>query len=1488
MRSSLPINSKDSEVLNKTHAAQHTKTISLDGSCKPTRDSKITQDKGNTRDDQQKNEAENDFSPQETSIGRERYYTFAINETTRPQKRNKTGKRKRKSTFSETERYRLVRTYLRVLDSNGIIQVVKVALDTQSNVSYAKAYLGIPREWRPHENKYVKGLGGYSKDKVALRTRIIKEGKVIFLDTRSPPLNMFNDPNGPEILLCAQHCVLLKIDMNKALTQLKHVKTPYLRKPKRSRKKRVEQVCLIAEKMMSKYLLKTGGSDREPKQCSIEDVMIANDFTPEQTKQVKAICQKYRDVFTSSPADDIPPPLKDANPHVFKMREGVKPIYCKRPNWGPAQRKYLVQWTRKAIEQKLMEPAPDSEWASRPVLVGKYRGDTSKSDVPDGIRTCVDFTAVNEYIVRQPPQYTDPFEEIRRASGHLYYFEADGQKQFNSILLDPGSRDITTTWTPLGLMRWNRLIMGTKDASGRAQAEYSAAMSRYLSDEERENMANFQDDFLGFHNDIPGLLRIFERFLNMCRKAGITLNPAKIRIGIRKCKFYGFLLSKKGMEPSEKNLDPVSKMTAPKNRSEVRSIMGVFNQFRHFFIRFDRLVLPIQKLLRKNEPFDWSKEANDGFEHIKKRLLQGKLYLAAPDNSRQLILETDGSDDGWGAVLLQEADDGQRQVLKMWSKQWKTLRMRRAPPYYKETKAWMNGLENARIYADYSPFPIRCITDHIPLTYVKNTSGKGPVSQFVLDNLSSLDYTITYRQGSKLVEADAVSRFPCLGPRTLATDGVKEAYDVLLSSLPLEWTEEGRVWVYAQNETEVIQQMVRQWMSLLPQCKPARKVPLTDSPTMDKITQLDYSLGLWVPEADRVKDVVNNAMEKGKPFACLIPSSLVNLVPKNPKNKEIILKSRKIVLLQPELTWIIHGIDSIKEHQVFSAEVDFNTFGDLKDFRGIIRGSPEWDLTEWVPLQMEMIRENPEVYPNDQISTRQSDGFKLFTPNLEKTLAIVPQPYIKELVDWQHQQLCHGGQAKVHSALKKHCHWPNMKTDVRRIVSRCAPYQLLKVRRARAHRHFRAKVFCTPRTSWGCDFYGVAESLKKYNNILGAIDLATAECRLFACQNRTAEVVTDCILHGVVLRDGCPLHIHSNAAREFLSKSMKRLCDLIGCQQTTTLAHHPTGNATIERLWQWIASCLRQMTKEQYQQWEQYVRLMEHVWNTSNHSVLQCTPFEAAHGLKARSALDSMSRPTERVDTDLMTADGISAMRETAKAFEQQIQNVRREAAEANAASLSKGPKKVYEVGQEVTFYLPPSEKEANDMGRKPKHLLQYRGPAFITKVMSNTTYQIEYNGRKYYRCYSELCPYKSDKLPLDLPIANHVHMQERKLIPGNYVALCDSAEAEDDHFHLCRILAIEDGKAILLNYATWTNNIKQAKFSIMYQERNTQRYTTEKPKRDAEEQEVIDKVSLEEADDYIDHYNIQLTPSRKITARSIRQLSTLGLHHHVLGKTFP
>ena len=73
----------------------------------------------------------------------------------------------------------------------------------------------------------------------------------------------------------------------------------------------------------------------------------------------------------------------------------------------------------------------------------------------------------------------------------------------------------------------------------------------------------------------------------------------------------------------------------------------------------------------------------------------------------------------------------------------------------------------------------------------------------------------------------------------------------------------------------------------------------------------------------------------------------------------------------------------------------------------------------------------------------------------------------------------------------------------------------------------------------------------------------------------------------------------------------------------------------------------------------------------------------------------------------------------------------------------SKGHKPEMKVGDRVSFFIPPSAEEAELTARKAKHMPQFRGPAIITKVMTPTTFTLEYEGHTYQRCLSELRTYR-------------------------------------------------------------------------------------------------------------------------------------------------
>jgi hypothetical protein len=104
-------------------------------------------------------------------------------------------------------------------------------------------------------------------------------------------------------------------------------------------------------------------------------------------------------------------------------------------------------------------------------------------------------------------------------------------------------------------------------------------------------------------------------------------------------------------------------------------------------------------------------------------------------------------------------------VIAHFSKAWSAaLRLRL--PYYLETDSLLWATGEVKFYALSSPFPLYTYSDHLPLAWMAK-SEKGPVSQFIVEQLSELDTVHQYIQGHLNSIADAARRYPLLGPKRL-------------------------------------------------------------------------------------------------------------------------------------------------------------------------------------------------------------------------------------------------------------------------------------------------------------------------------------------------------------------------------------------------------------------------------------------------------------------------------------------------------------------------------------------------------------------------------------------------------------------------------------------------------------------------------------------------------------------------------------------------
>ncbi|GFW30945.1 retrovirus-related Pol polyprotein from transposon 412 [Trichonephila clavipes] len=173
--------------------------------------------------------------------------------------------------------------------------------------------------------------------------------------------------------------------------------------------------------------------------------------------------------------------------------------------------------------------------------------------------------------------------------------------------------------------------------------------------------------------------------------------------------------------------------------------------YQKFIPRYADICEPLYQLKKKGAKFNWSGEAQDSFDQIKRTLTEAPI-LQLPNFSEQFNLFTDASGVGIGAVLQQN----QKPIA------FASRTLNKAERNYtvteRECLAVIWALNKFKTY--FGPLPVKVITDHAALT--KLTNGKNLSSRMILWALKLSEFNIEWehRPGVQNVVADFLSRNP--------------------------------------------------------------------------------------------------------------------------------------------------------------------------------------------------------------------------------------------------------------------------------------------------------------------------------------------------------------------------------------------------------------------------------------------------------------------------------------------------------------------------------------------------------------------------------------------------------------------------------------------------------------------------------------------------------------------------------------------------------
>ncbi|GFS81958.1 retrovirus-related Pol polyprotein from transposon 17.6 [Trichonephila clavipes] len=312
-------------------------------------------------------------------------------------------------------------------------------------------------------------------------------------------------------------------------------------------------------------------------------------------------------------------------------------------------------------------------------------------------RMCIDYRKLNQKLVKDKfplPIIEDVLDTLQEAKKVYIFIVPGGQFEFNKV--------------PFGL-----------STSPGVFQRYVSSIFRDLT--RKGIVISYLDDLvIPAKNEQEGLEKL-KIIFEVAKKYGLEIKYKKCQFLKRKIEFLGHIVESGTIKPSPTKTLAVRKFPEPTTIKQVQSFLGLTGYFRKYIKDYSKIAKPLSDLTRKENLFVFGIQQKEAFEKLKKIMSEGPiLYLYKYE--RKTELHTDAYKQGYGAILLQEAEDGKLHPVYYMSKKDK----------YSRRKKTMQKKE--------------LITR---------------IARWALQ-LEEFDYEIEHRAGSHMKHVDALSRYPVM------------------------------------------------------------------------------------------------------------------------------------------------------------------------------------------------------------------------------------------------------------------------------------------------------------------------------------------------------------------------------------------------------------------------------------------------------------------------------------------------------------------------------------------------------------------------------------------------------------------------------------------------------------------------------------------------------------------------------------------------------
>ena len=313
------------------------------------------------------------------------------------------------------------------------------------------------------------------------------------------------------------------------------------------------------------------------------------------------------------------------------------------------------------LKKGMIEEVDQSPYEAPVVMVRKKAPNGEKTKW----RLCVDFRLLNEHTVRDA--YPMPSMERLPDVGKARFFtKMDLASAFWQVPLSKEDSMKTAFSFDGKTYIWKVMPFGLKNAPPTFQRLGEKILASLIG----RGVYIFIDDILIYTETEEEHFRILDQVLSRLREAGLKVALEKSVWMAQEVSYLGYIIGHGSLKMDPAKVRAITEIKTPYERAvenggryspnlrkQIKSFLGAAGFYRRFIKDFASLTACLTDLTKDAKRPAWTWKHTKAWRELQQRLATQPV-LREPDPDKPYFIDTDASNTGVGAVLIQKDDEG--------------------------------------------------------------------------------------------------------------------------------------------------------------------------------------------------------------------------------------------------------------------------------------------------------------------------------------------------------------------------------------------------------------------------------------------------------------------------------------------------------------------------------------------------------------------------------------------------------------------------------------------------------------------------------------------------------------------------------------------------------------------------------------------------------------------------------------------------------------